>query len=478
MISGYPVWFMLKRMAADRKIIAEHRWITRCLNVVLRFRWFDREPSSQSISADWRFAALIIATLFLNLHFWQTHGDDVWMSCSILPYAFIVAAVAIAITTLFFLGPAAITQSMNRSLLCAVENSLGPVPAFGVRLCFVSFLVIWMANSIAVPGLWWVDSILRREVSSSELGIMAVGIVAFVFATGLQSTKTTANLAMFTDKLGIAILLAAMLRVHEGWPDAVNGFPHGDVDRSLSEFWQGISRLMFYTAPLGFLAGSFGNRVQGRRQLALTAAMGFALPLFVTLLLIGVMNVATIKSPIYQPSLNPNVPMALWAHAARSSLPGRMLLVAITLFGALRFGVRALAESVSTVPVENRPRWTRLVGLSLAIAWFSVHQGAASLSTALEVSTACLVGAIAVLSADCLTQRWRSKQMKRIDWVGLVALLTGLACVPCWKVITGAEPWSRTWVLPSYVAGFTICLLGRFVQKHCGTSPSVRLSER
>src|ERR1039458_6518219 len=122
-ISGCPVWFMLKRMAADRKIIAEHRWITRCLNVVLRFRWFDREPSSQSISADWRFAALIIATLFLNLHFWQTHGDDVWMSCSILPYAFIVAAVAIAITTLFFLGPAAITQSMNRSLLCAVERS-------------------------------------------------------------------------------------------------------------------------------------------------------------------------------------------------------------------------------------------------------------------------------------------------------------------------------------------------------------------
>jgi len=89
--------------------------------------------------------------------------------------------------------------------------------------------------------------------------------------------------------------------------------------------------------------------------------MGFAVPLFAVLMMIGVTNVATVKSSFYQPSLNPNVVMALWGHAARSSLPGRMLIVAVTMFGALRFGLRSLAETVTptvsagdSVPTANR----------------------------------------------------------------------------------------------------------------------------
>jgi hypothetical protein len=140
--------------------------------------------------------------------------------------------------------------------------------------------------------------------------------------------------------------------------------------------------------------------------------------------------------------------------------------VAITMFGALRFGVRSLAESVvPTFPAGVRIPWIRLNGLALVTAWLSVHQGAAYLATALDTSAACLVCAVAVLSADCLVQAWRTKRTPKIDWVGLTALLAGLGCIPCWNAITGAEWWSHTWLLPSYATGFFVCLLGRHIQK-------------
>jgi hypothetical protein len=443
---------------------SEHEWTNRCLNIVLRLRWFDREPISQRRSVDWRYAALIIATLFLNPHFWVSYGNELWMFCPIVPYTFIVAAVAVLSPALFFVAPAAITRATNLPLHRAVENAVGSVPAFGLRICTISFLVLWIANSIVVPAGWWLYSILRRGVSTKEVWIIVPAIVAFVFFTGLQSTKTIAKLALFGNKLGIAILLAAIIRVHDGLPEAMNGFPHNE--NPLPEFWRGLSLVMFYVAPLGFLAGNFGCLIQGRKQLAMTAVMGVALPLFAVLMMIGVTNVATIKSSFYQPSLNPNIPMALWGHAASSSLPGRMLIVAITMFGALRFGVRSLAESVAPkVPAGVRIPWIRLSALALATAWLSVHGGTAYLATALDASAACLVCAVAVLSADWLIRAWPTKRTPKVDWIGLTALLAGLVCIPCWHGITGAQSRSHTWLLPSYATGFLVCLLGRYIQK-------------
>jgi hypothetical protein len=222
-------------MGLDSKFIAEHTFIARCLNIVLRLRWFDPEPSGQPRSVDWRYTALITATLFFNLPFW-VYGNELWMFWPILPYTFAVAAGAVLITALFFLAPAVITQATNLPLHCAVENAVGSVPAFGLRLCSICFLVLWMANSIAVPGFLWVGSMLRGDASTTKLGIVACAILALVLFTGLQSTKTTAKLALFSNKLGIAILLAAIIRVHEGLPQAMKGFPHGD--NSLPEFWR------------------------------------------------------------------------------------------------------------------------------------------------------------------------------------------------------------------------------------------------
>lgn len=443
----------------------------RCLNTMPRLRWFDPEPSGQPTAVDWRFPALIMATLFLNAHFWHVHDDSVWMFCPILPYTLIVAVGAVSVTALFFVPAAILSQSRSASLFSVVENSLGYIPALILRVGGGLFIVLWMANLLAVPALRSADFILRRDVSSVESDLIALSVVGFVVLTGVQSTKTTGKLALFGNKLGIAILCAASIRVHVGWRDALIGLPHGDG--SWPELWQGFSVLMFYVAPLAFFAASYGRRVQSRNQVAAMGAFGFAIPLFGTVLILGVLNVATLKSPFYLPSLNPNVSMALWGHAAASALPGRMLIVAVTMFGALRFGIRALAESLSTAPLEAGVPWTRLTAASLAIAWFSVHQGTAYLTDILEATVACLIVTSAVVAADCLMQRWwHSKQAHRIDWPGVAALLAGLIYAPYWNRTIGAEAWPHTWLLPSYGVAFLTCLLGRCLQMKRETTPS------
>jgi hypothetical protein len=91
----------------------------------------------------------------------------------------------------------------------------------------------------------------------------------------------------------------------------------------------------------------------------MTALAGIATPLAETVLLIGVIGVATIHSGLYQPSVPPNVAMALWSHAANSALHARMLAAAITMFGAMRFGITAFVDSMPMPLV--RSRWSLAV---------------------------------------------------------------------------------------------------------------------
>jgi hypothetical protein len=51
--------------------------------------------------------------------------------------------------------------------------------------------------------------------------------MVFLAFTSLHSVQTTAKLALFINKLGAAILIAALIRVHHGWPAVltdVSGF--------------------------------------------------------------------------------------------------------------------------------------------------------------------------------------------------------------------------------------------------------------
>jgi hypothetical protein len=76
------------------------------------------------------------------------------MSGSLPLYAVQVGVVSLLIATLFFVGPALAAQAAKRPLLGVVENSLGSVPAYGVRFCCVLFLLAWTAKSIAWAELW------------------------------------------------------------------------------------------------------------------------------------------------------------------------------------------------------------------------------------------------------------------------------------------------------------------------------------
>jgi hypothetical protein len=326
---------------------------------VPRIRLFEPEPDDYSTPIDWRFAALTMATLFLNFSFCFVHGSDVWMFCPLPLYAGLLAVGALLITAFFFLGPALATQAAKRPLFTVAKNSLGAIPAFGIRLCCILFVALWIANLLSVPGLF-LRFILRRNVFSTESGLVAAVVLVFLFITGLQSLRTSAKLALFTNKLSIAVLIAALIRVHHGWAAALKLVPILGERSVVLDLWHGLSLLSFYVAPLALLAADFGYRVHGRKELVKTALIGISLPLAGTLLLVGVISVATLHSRFYTPSLNPNVAMALWSRAARSSLPGVMTVATITTFGAVRFGARALAESVSIRSYGSRVRWVLL----------------------------------------------------------------------------------------------------------------------
>lgn len=431
---------------------------------MLRLRWSDPAPDDPSTPVDWRAASLIAATLFLNFPFWYFHGSDFWRFSGFTSYLCLAPA-ALLITALFFAGPALAAQRMQRSLSGVVENSLGSFPAYIMRACCILFLVLWVAKLADVPGLWWSRMVAGWSLRTQGLAVACT--VAFLFFTGLQSLRSDAKLALFSNKLGLAVLVAALLRVHDGWPAIPHGLRSASVTHGALALWQGLSEFAFYVAPLAFLAASFGRRSKERKDVVMTALMGIALPLFGTMLLVGMICVATSAAGFNPPSLAPNVAMAMWAHAAQATLSWRMWVCVITIFGAVRFGARALDESISIRVLGKAWRRAILAGLVGVIAWFSVHQNYANLNTIFELSVQCLVVAAAVLTADSVMSKWRVERLRRIDWVGVIAMAAGFAAplsLPHPMRDVGADAWWRPWILPAYAGGFLVCLLGRTSQ--------------
>jgi hypothetical protein len=106
-----------------------------------------------------------------------------------------------------------------------------------------------------------------------------------------------------------AILIAALIRVHHGWPAVLTASSVSAARSEGLELWQGLSQVAFYVAPLVFFAANFGYRSAGRKSVGMTGLMGIAVPLAGTLLLVGMIGIATTKSGLYVPSLDPNVAM-------------------------------------------------------------------------------------------------------------------------------------------------------------------------
>jgi hypothetical protein len=419
-----------------------------------------------------------MATLFLNSSFCISYGLVGRYSDSLPFHVATLGAGALLITALFFMGPAMAVQAAERGVFGAIENSFGSIPTLALRLCVVLLMTSWIAELVAVPTLWALERVARRELSPTEMGLIAMGVLAFLFFTGSQGVRSSARLALFTIKLSLAILIAALIRVHDGWAAIAEGLPSGSQSPAIEELWYGLSRIAFYVAPLSLMAADFAFR-QRRKQVALAGLMGIALPLFGALLFAAVIGVATLAAGLNVPSLSPTIAMALFSHVADSATKGRMLVVAITTFGAIRFGIRTLLDSASIAPIR-RSKWLLIGCASATIVWLSLrpyNPYAASIGKASEIAATCLTIVGAVLTADFLNGWGRIERKQRIDWIALVALLAGLA-TPCLlpdKYIWGVDHYWLLRPIPSYTVGLLICLCGRSARKALVTRGFARI---
>jgi hypothetical protein len=428
---------------------------------VPKLTWFEldaQDPPATPI--DWRWAALTTATLFLNLFFWYAHSIDLWMSSRLPVYAALIAAAAVLVAALFFIGPALATRRARRPLFDALADSFGSVIGYALRACCVAFLLAWISSFFAFLGF------LRQIVSPINISIIAAVILFFLFFTGLQSLRANAKMAIFTNKLGFAILIAALLRVHHGWPAVWNGLPGTERPPLTASLWHGVSLLAHDLAPLSLLAAGTGYRIQEKRHIVATALMGVALPLFGVLLLMGIINVSTYRSGFYQPSLNPTVAMALFSRAASSAVPGRLAIAAITMLGAARFGVRSLRDAVAYRKFGSKTSWALLAGLGLVMLWCSVHPYDMLLAAAFETSARVLTLAGAVLCADLITGRTQTARGGNFDWIGVIALIVGALTPICGSFfVVIANPYWHPWLLPSFGMGFLAALACGTIQR-------------
>jgi hypothetical protein len=416
----------------------------------------------------WTHAAAITATVFLNFPFWLERGDVLWIPGSLLRNAAFAAA-ATLLLVLAFAGPALLCQATKRPFFAAVEDSVGSVPVVAIRLCCAIFVTAWIADLVSYPSARFIPLILRREVSKTESGAIAVTLVAYLFVTGLQSDRINAKLAVFVDKLGVAVLLAALIRVRHGLPAVLEAVPNDTVYSAAAISWQDLSSLVLFTGPLILLTAVFGHRLKSSRDAAAATAMGLAIPLFGTVLLISVICRAVPAAGYHRPSLSPNVAMALWSQAG-SALAPRMMLTCVTIFGAVRFGVIVLKEIV-----RSRILLPAFGAIAAGCSLDFLYPAPAMF----EVSAKCLVVVAAVITADVVLGG-RPDRARRVNWVGTVALAAGLTIGLGWRPLIddSLDPnWWHPWVLPSYVVAFVVCLAGRLLEAEWTTSPGAsRLS--
>ncbi len=432
--------------------------------IVRRICWFDPEFDGQS-DLGWSGIALLIATVFLNIAFANGQGVYLWLFCPLPLFAVLTASVALIIASLFFIGPALAIQSARTSLFALLDDSLGTVPAFAMRACSVIYLVLWIAALISLPLRVWSSS-LDREASAGEFATIATILAVFLFVTSQQKLQTVARLASFNDKLGIAILIAALIRVRDGWPDAL---ATASFERHSWnwEVWAGTSELAFYAAPLLLLASGLSSRLAKPREVALVGMLGVSAPLALTLFLVGVIGAATHASHFYQPSLQPSVAMALWSHTARTAVQWRALVAGVTIFGAVRLGSRFLADATVVYRRRKNVRWILQFGLCGAIGWLSLAPFSVAFTSTLDWSARCLGVCSAVLTVDFLTRKNRTYAPKVFDSVGVIAIVAGLVTpvfIEHGPLEFTANPWRYPWLLPSYVVALSVCLSGRLLQ--------------
>ena len=415
-----------------------------------RIRWF--APDDPSTPIEWRAAAAVLATLFLNLYFWLAIGDRFWMQHRLPIHAALTLAITV-LTVMVAACPAIAARNGGRSLHELFQHSVGSHPAYIVRWICVGFGFVWAAALVSLPVRLWVNSAGARPWQEFAL---SAALTAFLFYTGLQSWGNAGKLSFFTSKLGLALFLAALWRVRDGWSAIPGGFQDSAGQSPAGAIWPGFTELAVFLVPFGLLAADVAARLRSRTAAVLATAAGVVVPLFASLLLCGIIGVATHRSYIYQPSLNPSVGMALFGRTASSAVTGRYMVASITVFGAARFCI----WSMSNIAPISTPKGKRVVVplLCLGTAWLAMHAFAPAFESAIRFFSNCLAVMSGIITADWLIRRRPSS--RRIDWIGCAAFVIGLA-VP-WRL--PHESWEPL-VLRCYGVAFIACLAGRALER-------------
>jgi hypothetical protein len=403
--------------------------------------------------------AALLATLFLNFAFWHVFGNALWFPFPLPVSAVLIALLSALVCLLFLAGPALAVYRSGNGLFPAIEGSLGAVPTHAIRLCSFWFLALWLSDLVRRPASWELSTILHRDTDLWDTLIASALLLAFLAYTALQSHQTCVTLAKFTNRLAIAVLLAAAIRLHEAWPTTLPILLTTGPDTPSRFPFQRFTHLAFDLAPLALLAAAYAQRLTSQKEVLRTAALGFATPLCAVLLLLSAINFTTFHSSFYKPSLEPTIAMALWGGAAPSAFPGGYMITTITTFGAIRFCIGAIPTAIPDPRFHLPSVCAVLTGVALLVVFTPDPLSYSAIpTTVLAIVTA-------ILTADALHNR--PTPPKQIDSVATLALLTALA-VAYAIANTEALPnqsWWHPWLFPAYLTAFTITLAGRKLQR-------------
>ena len=134
---------------------------------------------------DWRGPSAILATLFLNFFFWIAYGLGLSAFGSLaMDAAAAAVGVALMISLLFFLGPALASKAAGRPLLAIMDGSFGRIPAVGVRLVCVVFLIMWIATMISVENTVS-GSAFQSALTARQSAWLGASVLLYLLATSL-----------------------------------------------------------------------------------------------------------------------------------------------------------------------------------------------------------------------------------------------------------------------------------------------------
>jgi hypothetical protein len=411
---------------------------------VSRLRWSDAQPDDAATPIHWTSVAVITATLFLNLAFWILDGHDFWqfgrlgIASAIFPLVGSIPAAA------FFLAPALACFRRKQPLLDLIQSSFGAIPAACIRLCGVCFLLVWSARWISAPVRWLTGFSGRSELAGTQFVALIVIAVAFLMATALRSIVTSAKLAFFSGKLAIAMLVAALIRVRDGLPQAFTGYPYPMPSPMMADVWHDLSQLAFGFGALVFLAADFGYRLPNRRAVLKTGGFGIALALSLTLMVTNFIRVVTQWSWHHSQNRASIAVMEAFADVASLAWSGRFAIGLITIFAMIRFGLRTLDAWFPRGPL---PRWGAQLLFAATIAAAPAYATTDAAGVVQDFAGTCLACTASVLTAAAVTRR------ERVGWRGSLALAAGLLTY----ILLPAQ-WWHAGFLPAYAASFLVAL--------------------